>query len=59
MAFDWCRGTAVDRLARRSFELHAEIAEALGNPWGYRRLETYAGYAAEKAYHVCRKPCPR
>ena len=47
LAFDWCRGTALDRLARRSFELHAELAEALGNPWGYRRLETYAGYAAE------------
>jgi glycine/D-amino acid oxidase-like deaminating enzyme len=47
LAFDWCRGTALDRLARRSFELHAELAEELGNPWGYRRLETYAGYAAE------------
>jgi glycine/D-amino acid oxidase-like deaminating enzyme len=47
LAFDWCRGTALDRLARRSFELHAEIADELDNPWGYRRLETYAGYAAE------------
>jgi glycine/D-amino acid oxidase-like deaminating enzyme len=47
LALDWCRGTAVDRLARRSFALHAELAEALGNPWGYRRLATYAGHAAE------------
>src|ERR1700761_4695059 len=49
LAFDWCRGTVVDRLARRSFALHAELAEALGNPWGYRRLTAYAGWAVENA----------
>lgn len=47
LAYDWCRGQAVDRLARRSFQLHAELAEELGNPWGYRRLDTFAGYASE------------
>jgi glycine/D-amino acid oxidase-like deaminating enzyme len=47
LALDWCRGTALDRLARRSFELHAELADELGDPWGYRRLDTYAGYAVE------------
>ena len=47
LALDWCRGTPLDRLARRSFALHAELADALDNPWGYRRLETYAGHAAE------------
>jgi glycine/D-amino acid oxidase-like deaminating enzyme len=46
LAYDWCRGQPVDRLARRSFQLHAELAETLGNPWGYRRLDTFAGYAA-------------
>lgn len=46
LALDWCRGTPLDRLARRSFALHAELAEALGNPWGYRRLATYGGHAA-------------
>jgi len=51
LALDWCRGTALDRLARRSFELHAQIAEELGNPWGYRRLTTYAGHAMEGAAH--------
>ena len=45
LAYDWCRGSALDDLARRSFDLHAELAEALGNPWGYRRLQTYGGYA--------------
>ena len=47
LALDWCRGTALDPLARRSFVLHAELADALGNPWGYRRLQTYAGWAVE------------
>ena len=47
LALDWCRGSALDRLARRSFELHAELAAELGDPWGYRRLATYAGYAVE------------
>src|SRR3977135_1692342 len=47
LALDWCRGSPLDRLARRSFALHAELAAELGNPWGYRRLETYAGQAAE------------
>jgi glycine/D-amino acid oxidase-like deaminating enzyme len=47
LALDWCRGSSLDRLARRSFALHAELAEMLGNPWGYRRLTTYGGYAAE------------
>lgn len=47
LALDWCRGTALDRLARRSFALHASLAEELGNPWGYRRLTTFAGHAAE------------
>lgn len=45
LALDWCRGTALDRLARRSFALHAELAEALDNPWGYRRLDTFGGVA--------------
>jgi len=49
LALDWCRGTALDLLARRSFELHAELADALDNPWGYRRLVTYAGHAMEGA----------
>src|SRR5260370_26663397 len=47
LALDWCRGSSLDRLARRSFALHAELAGTLDNPWGYRRLTTYAGDAAE------------
>jgi glycine/D-amino acid oxidase-like deaminating enzyme len=47
LALDWCGGSPLDRLARRSFELHAELSAELGDPWGYRRLTTYGGYAAE------------
>ena len=39
LALDWCRGSPLDRLARRSFALHAELAAELGNPWLYRRLD--------------------
>ena len=46
LALDWCRGTALDRLARRSFALHAELAGELGNPWGYRT-----------PHHLCRPCC--
>jgi glycine/D-amino acid oxidase-like deaminating enzyme len=45
LALDWNGGTALDRLARRSFALHAALADELGNPWLYRRLETVAGHA--------------
>jgi len=48
LALDWCDGSPLAPLARRSFALHAELADALGNPWGYRRLATYAGYASAR-----------
>lgn len=45
LALDWCDGTALQSLARRSFALHAELANELGGDWGYRRLDTHAGHA--------------
>src|SRR5215469_2518383 len=47
LALDWCHGSSLDRLARRSFQLHAELSSQHGDPWGYRRLTTYGGYAVE------------
>ncbi|MBV8394540.1 MAG: FAD-binding oxidoreductase [Alphaproteobacteria bacterium] len=47
LALDWNRGTALDRLARRSFTLHAELAQELGNPWLYHRLDTVMGHAGK------------
>jgi glycine/D-amino acid oxidase-like deaminating enzyme len=45
LALDWCDRTPLERLARRSFTLHASLAEELGGEdWGYRRMTTYAGH---------------
>src|ERR1700759_910042 len=43
LALDWCDGTPLMALARRSFALHADLAGSLGGDWGYRRVTTYAG----------------
>ena len=46
LALDWCDGTPLEALARRSFALHASLADRIGNDWGYRRLTTYGGSAS-------------
>ena len=43
LAFDWCDGTRLEPLARRSFALHARLAQEIGDDWNYRRLTTYGG----------------
>ena len=45
LARDWCNGSPLAPLARRSFALHAELAENISGDWGYRRLDTYGGIA--------------
>ena len=45
LALDWCDGTPLEPLARRSFALHARLAQEIGGNWGYRRLTTYGGFA--------------
>jgi glycine/D-amino acid oxidase-like deaminating enzyme len=45
LALDWCDGTPLAALARRSFALHAALADELGGDWHYRRLATYSGWA--------------
>ena len=51
LALDWCDGTPLKALARRSFALHAKLAEELGGDWGYRRMTTYAGTVGRKTAH--------
>ncbi|MGH6922995.1 MAG: NAD(P)/FAD-dependent oxidoreductase [Propylenella sp.] len=46
LALDWCDGTPLQALARRSFALHARLAEELDGDWGYRRMTTYGGLAS-------------
>jgi glycine/D-amino acid oxidase-like deaminating enzyme len=45
LARDWCDGSPLAALAHRSFELHAQLAADLPEDWGYRRLDTYGGFA--------------
>ena len=35
LARDWCAGTPLDGLARRSFALHAQLREEIAGDWGY------------------------
>ncbi len=47
LALDWCDGTPLQDLARRSYALHAELAQQFdGTKWGYRALTTYSGVRA-------------
>jgi glycine/D-amino acid oxidase-like deaminating enzyme len=45
LALDWCDGSRLSQLARRSYALHAELAEAVPEG-GYRRLTTFGGFAS-------------
>jgi glycine/D-amino acid oxidase-like deaminating enzyme len=44
LALDWCAGTPLDALARRSFHLHAELADELSGDWGHRPMFAYSGF---------------
>src|ERR1700674_5301034 len=48
LALDWCDGTPLAPLARRSFALHASLAQEIADDWGYRRLTTYGGFAGAR-----------
>ena len=43
LALDWCAGSPLDALARRSFALHASLPEEIDGDWGYRRMTAYSG----------------
>lgn len=42
LALDWCEGSALRPLARRSFMLHETLAEESALEWGYRKVSTLA-----------------
>src|SRR5215813_9814859 len=44
LALDWCAGTPLDTLARRSFQLHAALAREIAGDWGYRPMSAYSGF---------------
>ncbi len=43
LALDWCAGTPLDALARRSFALHTTLEKETGANWSYRRMNAYSG----------------
>jgi glycine/D-amino acid oxidase-like deaminating enzyme len=43
LALDWCAGSPLDALARRSFALHARLRDELDGDWGYQRMTAYSG----------------
>jgi glycine/D-amino acid oxidase-like deaminating enzyme len=45
LALDWCKGTLLDALARRSFALHERLPGEIEDDWDYQRLNTYGGFA--------------
>lgn len=46
LARDWCAGSPLDALARRSFALHAQLPEEIAGNWGYRPMTAYSGFVA-------------
>ena len=58
LARDWCDGTPLMQLARRSFELHAQLAEDHGGDWGYRRMTTYGGVVGGRLRRASRSTSP-
>ncbi|MHC2626056.1 glycine/D-amino acid oxidase-like deaminating enzyme [Bradyrhizobium huanghuaihaiense] len=46
LARDWCAGTPLDALARRSFALHAQLPGEIAGDWGYRPMTAYSGFVA-------------
>jgi glycine/D-amino acid oxidase-like deaminating enzyme len=47
LALDWCDGSPLEPLARRSFRLHETLAAEIGG-WGYRKLDTLAVVASAR-----------
>jgi glycine/D-amino acid oxidase-like deaminating enzyme len=43
LALDWCAGSPLDALARRSFALHAKLNNEIVEDWGYQRVSAYSG----------------
>jgi glycine/D-amino acid oxidase-like deaminating enzyme len=44
LALDWCAGSPLDALARRSFALHAALRGEIDGEWGYQRTTTWSGF---------------
>jgi len=57
LARDWCAGSPLDALARRSFDLHAELARELKGDWGHRPMTAWSGFVVPERHPQRRAPC--
>jgi glycine/D-amino acid oxidase-like deaminating enzyme len=48
LALDWCAGSPLDALARRSFRLHDALPHEIAGDWGYRRMTAYSGFVVSE-----------
>src|SRR5258708_1950714 len=48
LALDWCAGSPLDALARRSFALHAALPNEIAGDWGYRRMTASSGFVVSE-----------
>jgi glycine/D-amino acid oxidase-like deaminating enzyme len=44
LALDWCTGSPLDELARRSFQLHATLPQEIAGNWAYQRMTAHGGF---------------
>jgi glycine/D-amino acid oxidase-like deaminating enzyme len=51
LALDWCAGTPLDALARRSFQLHAALPHEIAGDWAYQRVTAYSGTVVSDRDH--------
>jgi glycine/D-amino acid oxidase-like deaminating enzyme len=56
LALDWCTGTPLDALARRSFELHKSLAREIASDWAYQRTTAYSGAVVSDRDHRRNRP---
>ena len=56
LALDWCDGTPLEALARRSFALHEALTREVPGNWGYRRMTTYGGASGAGAHGPAPRP---
>jgi 2-polyprenyl-6-methoxyphenol hydroxylase-like FAD-dependent oxidoreductase len=56
LALDWCAGTPLDALARRSFQLHADLPQEIADDWGYRPMTAYGGFVVSQSDPRRQKP---
>src|SRR5215475_1178633 len=57
LARDWCAGTPLDALARRSFDLHDALASELAGDWGHRPMTAFQGAVVSARNARRHAPC--